>query len=102
MNLLLIILKYVGTTISGIAGIWGTISETRDKPTGKLSRWGKWALSLAIAGFVVALGSQIAEQVHSNAEQAEAKRRADENEARLKEQLALAQGASNALEGERT
>ena len=39
MNLTLIILKYAGTAISGIAGIWGTVSETRDK-NGKFTTWG--------------------------------------------------------------
>jgi hypothetical protein len=67
----LIILKYSGTAISRIAGIWGTVSETRDKITGRLSKWGKCAFGLVIAGFAVALGFQIAEQINSRREKEE-------------------------------
>lgn len=98
LSAILTILKYVGTAIAGIAGIWGTASETRDKTTGRLSAWGKWALGLAIAGFIVAIGSQIAEQIKANADKIEAqKEKAAENqralatENRLKEQLTLTQ-----------
>ncbi len=115
MNLLLIILKYAGTAISGIAGIWGTVSETRDKK-GRLTKWGRWALRFAIAGFVVALGSQIAEQIIATDDRTEAKQKAKENEDRLKDQLdtaheqldlaqqqlILTKSSANSIEGERT
>src|SRR5437868_3505002 len=69
---ILIILKYAGTGISGAAGISGTVTETKDKKTGRLNPWGKLAFGLAIAGFVVALGSQIAEQINNKSDQKKA------------------------------
>src|SRR6185295_15605469 len=102
MNLFLIILKYAGTAISGAAGIWGTVSETHDKKTGKLSPWGKWALGLAIGGFVVALSSQIAEQIRDDREQFVKDQEHQQQVRDLKEQLALAKGIASTVEGERT
>jgi hypothetical protein len=102
LSTLLIILKYAGTGISGAAGIWGTVSETRDKKTGELSAWGKWALSLAIAGFVVALGSQIAEQIRDEREQTANELEHQRQVSDLKEQLALAKGMASSLESEAT
>jgi hypothetical protein len=93
MNLLLIILKYAGTAISGAAGIWGTLSETRDKKTKKLTVWGKWALGLAIAGFVVALGSQITEQILDKKEQAEREQKHSDELSYLTNQLDSARQA---------
>src|SRR5215203_4825657 len=87
---ILIILKYGGTAISGAAGVWGTMSETRDKANGNLTRWGKWALSLAIAGFAVAVCSQVAEQINQKRDKRIAEQLAQKNEQRLEEQLALA------------
>src|ERR1017187_2707848 len=63
MDLFLTILKFGGIIVSGALGILGTVTETRNKRTGRLTRWGKWALSLTIAGFATALLAQIAEQV---------------------------------------
>ena len=87
LSTILIILKYGGTAISGAAGIWGTVSETRDKATGRLTLWGKWALGLAIAGFIVAISSQVAEQFNNNREKHVAEQLAQKNERRLEEQL---------------
>jgi len=63
MDLFLTILKLSGIIVSGALGILGTVTETRSKKTGRLTPWGKWALSLTIAGFGTALLAQIAEQV---------------------------------------
>jgi hypothetical protein len=62
MDLFLTILKLSGIIVAGALGILGTVTETRNKETGRLTRWGKWALKLTIAGFLTALGAQIAEQ----------------------------------------
>jgi len=63
MDLLLTILKFSGIIVAGALGILGTVTETRNKKTGRLTRWGKWALRLTIAGFATALLAQIAEQI---------------------------------------
>jgi hypothetical protein len=55
------ILKFAGIIVSGALGILGTVTVTRNKRTGRLTRWGKWALGLTIAGFITALGPQIAQ-----------------------------------------
>jgi|ERR1039458_5074233 hypothetical protein len=63
MDLFLTILKFAGIIVSGALGILGTITETRNKKTGRLTHWGKWALNLTVAGFATALLAQIAEQI---------------------------------------
>jgi hypothetical protein len=62
MDLLLSILKFSGIIVSGALGILGTVTDTRNKRTGRLNLWGKWALGLTIAGFATALLSEIAQQ----------------------------------------
>src|SRR5258706_4796139 len=91
---ILMILKYAGIGISGAAGISGTVTETKDKKTGRLNSWGKLAFGLAIAGFVVALGSQIAEHINNKSEQKKAeddkkaaKKTAEDTESRMRTQL---------------
>jgi len=53
------ILKFLGILVAGILGVLGTVTETRNKDTHRLTRWGKWALWLTITGLFVALGAQM-------------------------------------------
>src|SRR4051812_9098511 len=108
-ELILTVLKYAGTVIGGIAGIWGITKETYDGKTRKLTTWGRLALSLAVAAFSVAIGARIIEQIQTaragQAAKDEAKAvkaKADKTEADLKEQLRVAKASLAALDGSRT
>ena len=68
MNILTV-MKLAGIVVSGALGILGTITETRDKTTGRLTHWGKWALWLTVTGLGVALGSQLFENVQKEREE---------------------------------
>lgn len=87
VNVTLTILKYTGTAIGGIAGIWGTFKETRDETTKRLTSWGKCALILAVIGFGVAIGSQILEQVKNAHDKRVATAEAAASEQALKDQI---------------
>src|ERR1035441_6965513 len=50
--------KFAGIIVSGALGILGTLTETRDKQTHRLTTWGHCALWLTISAFAVALGAQ--------------------------------------------
>lgn len=43
-----VIVKFVALFLTGLFGSLGIVFETKDKTTGKLTRWGKWALYVAI------------------------------------------------------
>src|ERR1039458_9388723 len=77
MDLFLTILKFAGIIVSGALGILGTITETRNKKTGRLTHWGKWALNLTVAGFATALLAQIAEQIKGQRDSQKAQEVAD-------------------------
>src|ERR1043165_7233942 len=74
---LLTILKFAGIIVSGALGILGTVTETRNKETLRLTTWGRCALWLTIAGFAVALGAQLAETIKQNQEQAKSRKDAE-------------------------
>jgi hypothetical protein len=71
---LLTVFKFAGILVSGALGILGTLTETRDKTTGRLTRWGNWALRLTIAGFATALCAQIAESLKNTHEDTESRK----------------------------
>jgi hypothetical protein len=54
-------LKLFGILISGLLGIIGTITETRNRKTRKLTTWGRWVLALTIGGLMIALSVQMFE-----------------------------------------
>ena len=57
------VLKMIGILVAGVLGVLGTITETRNKETGRLTYWGRCALALTVAGSLLALGSQIVDSV---------------------------------------
>jgi len=68
LETILAILKYAGTVIAGIIAIMGTKNEKSDttphNPSGiNPPGWKKWTLFFALLSLVVALASQIAEQI---------------------------------------
>jgi hypothetical protein len=64
------ILKFLGILVSGALGILGTVTETRNKRTGRLTPWGRWALSLTLAGAIVALGAQVFDTLNQRHQEA--------------------------------
>src|SRR5258708_5531171 len=98
VGLCLTILKFSGTAVSAVMGVLGILTETREdvpgKPPGtakRLSRWGKCALGLAIAGGVFAVGAQIAEEVKN-------RRESHDNEQHATDQIAQTQKVLQRLE----
>jgi len=72
-------------------GILGTVTVTRNKKTGRLNRWGKWALSLTIAGFATALLSEVAQQFKEHHDIIDA-------QARIERQIAVQKVTLNRVE----
>jgi len=57
------VMKITGILVAGSLGVLGIVTDTRDKKTDHLTRWGRWALWLTIAGALLALGAQIADSL---------------------------------------
>ena len=80
------ILKFAGILVSGALGILGTVTETRDKKTGRLTTWGKTALWLTIAGLGVAFGAQLFDSLNQKRDAEESRKRSEALSNKLEEQ----------------
>lgn len=59
------VLKFVSIGIGAISGVVGTLSETHEKETRKLTKPGKWILGFLVGSSLVAVGSQTAEYLQA-------------------------------------
>jgi hypothetical protein len=85
------ILKFAGILVAGALGILGTVTETRNKKTGRLTTWGKTALWLTVAGLTLALGAQLFDSLNQKHEENESRKRTGELLNQLTEQGQIAQ-----------
>ncbi|MBN3818577.1 hypothetical protein G3N57_19045 [Paraburkholderia sp. Se-20369] len=62
MDSFLFTLKLLGFGIAGCLGVFGTLHDYRDKTTGRLTRWGKFAIFGLIVSSGIAVIAQIVEE----------------------------------------
>jgi hypothetical protein len=73
------ILKYCSIAVGTASGLYGTLTEKRDKLTGRLTQWGKHTVALIVVSGVVAITTQSVESYRKakvDAEDARARREA--------------------------
>jgi hypothetical protein len=100
MDLLLTILKFLGIAVSVVSGVLGTLTRTHEEKINrpniyggetrterKLTRWGTVSLSLTILGSVVATGALIAESLKKQHDDAESRKRTEQQIGQGKEVL---------------
>jgi hypothetical protein len=82
METLLSLLKFAGIVLSGVLGILTTLTETHKKVQSdgkkRLNRWGKWAFAFTIAGFAMALGAHLAEELKKRKDEIESRSRTEQ------------------------
>src|SRR5882724_3478297 len=91
MDLLLTLLKFLGIAVTVVSGVLGTITKTHEERTihpiiyggetrteRKLTRWGMVSVILTILGSLVATGALIAESLKKKHEDAESRKRAEQ------------------------
>lgn len=82
LTLFLAALKFIALGIGAASGLVGTLTETKDKPTGKLTRGGRVIVALIVASGVVAATTQSIElYLRRLADQADRAQRLQEFEA---------------------
>lgn len=62
MEALLLLLKLLGLVIASGLGVLGTIKDYRDKATGRLTKWGRFAVFSLVGSALVAVGAQVVEE----------------------------------------
>jgi hypothetical protein len=58
LKVVLEILKFCAITIGSISGLIGTLTETKDKITGKITPWGKRIVGLIVLSGIIAVSTQ--------------------------------------------
>jgi len=82
LSIILELLKFIALGIGSASGLVGTLTETKDKSTGKLSRGGKAIIALIVASGVVAASTlSIEVYLKRRADQADREQRLQEFEA---------------------
>ena len=82
----LTLFKFAGIIVAGVLGILGTLTETRDKTTKRLTKWGYCAVWLTIAALAVALGAQWKEYSKQQQEEIDSRIRTEKLLSKLDEQ----------------
>jgi hypothetical protein len=62
MDAVLFTLKLAGLAIASCLGVFGTIHDYRDKSSGRLTRWGRFAIVALIVSALVAISAQVVEE----------------------------------------
>lgn len=97
MSLALTILKFAAILVSAALGIMGTLTETRDKDTQRITSWGWRVVGLTVAGLVVAIGLQIFDSVRQQRENEETRKKTREISIQLEQQTGLANQARTGI-----
>src|SRR5690348_92208 len=58
LNLILDVLKFGAIAVGSISGLIGTLTETKDKTSGKPTLWGKRIVALIVVSGIIAVTTQ--------------------------------------------
>jgi hypothetical protein len=89
------VLKFVALAIASLSGVLGAATETHDRTSHRLTKWGVWAILLTCLGAIVAVLAQTFEVIQSNAAAIDSAEQRRVDDCRVTNLLTMAERASH-------